>query len=88
MKQVNHPAIVKRLKKAGGHLSSIIDMFDKERTCADLVQQLHAVEKAISSAKEQLIHDHMEHCLADDVACCSVKPMAILTELRGLVKYL
>ncbi len=88
MKQVNHSVIVTRLKRAEGHLRSVIEMFDKERKCVDLVQQLHAVEAAVANAKRQLIHDHMEHCLDDDASHGKVEPKAMLMELRALTKYL
>ena len=61
----SHPAIVKRLKRAQGHLAAVLSMFEAHRPCVDLAQQLHAVESAISSAKRALIHDHIEHCLRD-----------------------
>ncbi|WP_352847606.1 metal-sensing transcriptional repressor [Mesorhizobium sp. M0622] len=38
-------------------------MIEAHRPCVVLAQQLHAVERAISSAKRELIHDHIEHCL-------------------------
>ena len=41
-----HPDIVKRLKRANGHLLSVIKMIEMERPCTDIAQQLHAVEKA------------------------------------------
>ena len=88
MKQVNHPEIVKRLKRAEGHLRSIIGMFEAERKCIDLVQQLHAVEKAVANAKSQLIHDHREHCLSHDAEHRALDAKEILIELRGLTKYL
>ena len=59
----SHPDIVKRLKRAEGHLHRVIEMFGEGRACLDLTQQLHAVEKAISEAKKTLIHDHVDHCL-------------------------
>ena len=62
----SHPDIVKRLKRAEGHIRRVISMFEEGRPCLDLAQQLHAVEKAIAEAKRQLIHDHVDHCL--DVA--------------------
>jgi DNA-binding FrmR family transcriptional regulator len=40
-------------------------MFDDDRPCVDLAQQLHAVESAIANAKREMIHDHIEHCLED-----------------------
>ena len=58
-----HPDIVKRLKRANGHLLSVIGMIEAERPCTDIAQQLHAVEKAITQAKRTLIQDHIDHCL-------------------------
>ena len=58
-----HAEIVKRLKRAAGHLETVIRMIEEGRECVDLAQQLHAVEKAIDKAKNTLIHDHIDHCL-------------------------
>jgi DNA-binding FrmR family transcriptional regulator len=59
MPQGNHPAIVKRLKRAHGHLQTIIEMIEKDRPCPQVAQQLQAVESAIENAKKALIHDHI-----------------------------
>ncbi len=59
----NHPAIIKRLNRATGHLKSIVGMIEEQRPCVDIAQQLHAVENAIASAKRALINDHIDHCL-------------------------
>ena len=58
-----HPAIVKRLSRAGGHLRSVIGMIESEQSCVDIAQQLQAVENAVASAKRALIKDHIDHCL-------------------------
>lgn len=81
MRHASHPSIVKRLKRAEGHLRSIATMFEQDRSCVDLAQQLHAVEKAVASAKRELIHDHIEHCLDEG-------SKAALKELKALTKYL
>lgn len=78
----SHPAIVKRLKRAEGHLKSIIGMIEGGRSCLDLAQQLHAVEAAITNAKRELIHDHIEHCLQGEGG------REELAELKQLAKYL
>ena len=49
-----HPAIVKRLNRAGGHLRSIVEMIENERPCAEIAQQLHAVEKDTNEYKSDL----------------------------------
>lgn len=56
----SHPAIVKRLKRAEGHLRGVIAMIEAGRPCVDIAQQLHAVESAIAQAKKTLIGDHLE----------------------------
>jgi DNA-binding FrmR family transcriptional regulator len=63
MKRPSHPEIVRRLKRAHRHLASILTMFEEGRPCTDLAQQLHAVESAVTSAKREVIHDNIEHCL-------------------------
>lgn len=88
MSHATHPEIVKRLKRAEGHLKSLIAMFEAGKSCLDLAQQLHAVEKAIASAKRELIHDHIDHCLDASVAAGKMKPEDALGEIRGLTKYL
>ena len=40
-----HPEIVKRLRRAEGHLRGIIDMIETQRPCLDVAQQLQAVER-------------------------------------------
>jgi len=59
----SHPEIIKRLKRAEGHLRSILNMLEQGRNCLEIAQQLQAVESAVASAKKALVHDHIDHCL-------------------------
>ena len=86
MKHKSHLDIVLRLKRAQGHLAAVIGMFEDERSCVDLAQQLHAVENAVNSAKRALIYDHMEHCL--DEGSIDNDPKKTLSEFKLLTKYL
>ena len=88
MKHANHPNIVVRLKRAEGHLRSLIGMIEAKRPCLELAQQLHAVEQAIGNAKRELIHDHMEHCLDEGAANGAAATRAALREFKALAKYL
>lgn len=83
-----HPDIVKRLKRAEGHLRRVISMVEEARPCLDIAQQLHAVEKAVSEAKKTLIHDHVDHCL--DVAANGngQATRSIVNEFKAISKYL
>ena len=86
----SHPEIVKRLKRAEGHIKRVIAMFGEDRTCLELAQQLHAVEKAIGEAKRQLIHDHVDHCL--DAAAHGngndKATKAVVSEFKEISRYL
>jgi DNA-binding FrmR family transcriptional regulator len=84
----SHPQIVKRLKRAEGHLRTIIAMIEQSRSCLDIAQQLHAVEKAICSAKKTLIHDHIDHCLEQTVGSMAREARAPIDEFKEISKYL
>ncbi len=86
-----HDNISRRLKRAEGHLRSIIQMIDDQRPCLEIAQQLHAVEKAITQAKRTMIQDHIDHCLEDTLK--KTKPRKdsdnkALAEFKEITKYL
>ena len=84
----SHPAIIKRLRRACGHLSSTIEMIEQGRTCLDVAQQLQAVEKAIQQAKKTLIQDHLDHCLEDIVGPLPAEQRSSMDEFREITRYL
>lgn len=88
MEHQSHPEIIKRLKRANGHLSSVITMMENSRPCVDLAQQLHAVDRAITNAKRALIQDHIDHCLEDVAGTDAGSSRTALKEFRLLAKYL
>jgi hypothetical protein NreA len=83
-----HPAIVKRLKRANGHLNKIISMIEGRRPCLELAQQLFAVENAIANAKRTLIHDHIDHCLDASVSEDHAGSTEAIKEFKEITKYL
>ena len=84
----SHPEIVKRLKRAEGHLRSIIAMIEGDRTCLDIAQQLHAIENAIGQAKKTLIRDHLDNCLEEAVGALPRKQRRPIDEFKEITKYL
>jgi len=83
-----HPEIVKRLRRAEGHLRSIIDMIETQWPCLDIAQQLQAVEKAIAQAKKTLIHDHIENCLEEAVGPLPREQRSPVEEFKAITEYL
>lgn len=84
----SHDAIVKRLRRASGHLDNVTGMLEAGRACLDVAQQLHAVERAIGAAKKELIHDHIDHCLDLATQSPSRPFRATLEEFKAIAKYL
>lgn len=84
----SHPDIIKRLKRAEGHLKSILTMLEEGRGCLDIAQQLQAVEKAIASAKKTLVHDHIDHCLEHAVLDGTREANNAISEFKEITKYL
>jgi len=88
MPHESHPKIIKRLKRADGHLQIIIKMIEEGRPCLALAQQLQAVENAVDNAKKALIHDHIDHCLDRSMRTPGPKSRAALKEFKAITKYL
>lgn len=83
-----HDDIIKRLKRAEGHLRSVIAMIEAGRSCVEVAQQLHAVEKAVCQAKRTLIQEHIDHCLAHALEAIASGEQASLDEFKQITKYL
>ena len=86
----DHPnvAIARRLKRANGHLEKIIEMVEGEEPCAQIAQQLQAVESAIESAKRLLIHNHIGHSLEQSFKVSGGKSRTTVKDLKLIAKYL
>ena len=84
----SHPAIIKRLKRADGHLRGIIEMIEAGRPCAEIAQQLHAVEKAVAEAKKTLIRDHLDHCLGGAIDALPEAQREAVAAFRDITRYL
>ncbi len=84
----SHPAIVKRLKRAEGHLRTIVEMMEADRSCLEITQQRHAVEKAVNAAKRALVHDHFDHCLEHAIAASPPRESTAFREFKEVTKYL
>jgi uncharacterized protein len=84
----SHTEIVNRLKRADGHLHTIIAMIKDRRECLEVAQQLHAIEKAIIKAKQVYIHDHIDNCLEEAAGSAVQTPRKALTEFKEITKYL
>lgn len=87
MSHVHDPAIRDRLRRASGHLATVVRMIEEERDGIAIVQQLQAVLKALEKVKALVIHDHLENHLGV-AAVASPDAKRLLDDFREISKYL
>lgn len=58
-------AIILRMKRAHGHLGSVIKMLEEGSDCEAVLTQLAAVNKALSRSGYAIVATGLQHCLAD-----------------------
>jgi DNA-binding FrmR family transcriptional regulator len=58
--------IVTRMKRAHGHLGSVIRMMEEGSDCESVLTQLAAVNKALSRAGYAIVATGLQHCLTDE----------------------
>ena len=58
-------AIILRMKRAHGHLASVIKMMEEGSDCESVLTQLAAVNKALSRSGYAIVATGLQHCLAD-----------------------
>ncbi|MEJ7833939.1 MAG: metal-sensitive transcriptional regulator [Nocardioides sp.] len=56
-------AIITRMKRANGHLASVIRMMEEGSDCESVLTQLAAVNKALSRAGYAIVATGLQHCL-------------------------
>ncbi len=56
-------AIITRMKRANGHLATVIRMMEEGADCEAVLTQLAAVNKAISRSGYAIVATGLQHCL-------------------------
>ena len=55
--------VLTRLRRAHGHLASVIRMLEEGAECEDALTQLAAVDKAIARSGYSLVATGLQHCM-------------------------
>jgi CsoR family transcriptional regulator, copper-sensing transcriptional repressor len=56
-------AVLKRLKRIEGQVGGLVRMVEDDRYCIDIVTQIAAVRAALRRAEEEVLNDHLGHCV-------------------------
>ena len=59
--------IVRRLKSAEGHIRGIERMVEENAYCVDVVNQIHAVQRALKKVSAAVLDRHLHTCVTHAV---------------------
>jgi DNA-binding FrmR family transcriptional regulator len=54
---------LKRLNRIEGQVRGLARMVEDDRYCIDIVTQIAAVRAALRKAEEEILRDHVAHCV-------------------------
>ncbi len=58
----------RRLKRIEGQVRGLGRMVEDDRYCIDIVTQISAVRAALRRAEEEILRDHVAHCVEGAIA--------------------
>jgi DNA-binding FrmR family transcriptional regulator len=64
MQKDTKASVLKRLSRIEGQVRGIAGMVEGDRYCVDVVTQISAVRAALQKAEEEILRDHVSHCVA------------------------
>ncbi len=68
MRRNSKPSILKRLGRIEGQVRGLARMGEAERYCIDIVTQISAVGAALRRVEEEVLRDHVAHCVDHAIA--------------------
>ena len=68
MRDAIKDASVKRLNRIEGQVRGLSKMVNEDRYCIDIVTQIAAVRSALRRLEEEILRDHVGHCVEHAVA--------------------
>ena len=61
-------SVQKRLNWIEGQVRGLSKMVEEDRYCIDIVTQISAVRAALRRAEEEILKDHVAHCVEHAIA--------------------
>jgi DNA-binding FrmR family transcriptional regulator len=59
---------LKRLSRIEGQVRGVARMVEDDRYCIDIVTQIAAVRAALRKAEEEILREHVAHCVEHAIA--------------------
>ena len=77
---------LKRLQRIEGQVRGLARMVEDDRYCIDIVTQIAAVRAALRRAEEEILRDHVAHCVENAIESGSrAEQRRKITELMDVI---
>ena len=61
-------SVTKRFNRIEGQVRGLSRMVEEDRYCIDVITQISAVRAALRRAEEEILRDHVNHCVEHAIA--------------------
>jgi len=68
MRDALKTSVRKRLNRIEGQVRGLSRMVEEDRYCIDIITQIGAVRAALARVEEELLRDHVGHCVEHAIA--------------------
>ena len=68
MERENKDKLLNRLNRIEGQVRGVARMVEEDRYCIDIVTQISAVRAALRKAEEEILREHVAHCVEHAIA--------------------
>ena len=86
MNDSTRKSVTSRLNRIEGQVRGVVRMVEEDRYCIDLLTQMQAIRAALHKAEEEILRDHVQHCVAQ--ALSGGDPVAHREKIDELVNML
>jgi DNA-binding FrmR family transcriptional regulator len=78
--------VLRRLRRIEGQVGGLLRMVEQDRYCVEVLTQVNATRAALQKVEEQVLRDHVAHCVADaftsgDVSAQRLKVEELITTI-------
>jgi DNA-binding FrmR family transcriptional regulator len=86
MREEIKSSCLKRLSRIEGQVRGLARMLEEDRYCIDVVTQISAVSAALRRVEEEILRDHVAHCVEHAIASGDTKEQRRkVAELMGVL---
>jgi DNA-binding FrmR family transcriptional regulator len=64
MQKATTASVLRRLRRIEGQVRGLSGMVEGDRYCVDVVTQIAAVRAALHKVEQEILRDHLGHCVA------------------------